>query len=170
MMDEKEAPKLEASLILDTVRETITAAAFCFMISIGENGLPNARLMQPYPPEADLTIWLGASSISRKVQELRKDPRTVLAYQYLEENAYVTMYGRVVLSTDLELRQRYWRESWIDFFPGGPESDDYMLIQFKPGRIEAMNFTRHIHPPPYGLAAAVLELDSGTGTWTIAEE
>jgi general stress protein 26 len=169
-MEGNKIPELEASLIIDAARETISAAAFCFLITIGQDGIPNARLMQPFSPDAELLVMLGASSNSRKVQELKNDSRAALAYQYLEENAYVTMHGRVMLISDLKLRQQYWRDSWLDFFPGGPESDDYLLIRFEPDRIEIMNFTRQIHPPPFGLAAAVIKRETTTGTWKIAEE
>jgi general stress protein 26 len=168
-MEEKEPIKLEASLILDAARETIRAAEFCFLITLGKDGKPNARLMQPFPPESELVIWFGVSSLSRKVQELRQDPLAVVAYQYNEENAYVSMRGHTKLIDDIKLRRQYWRESWLEFYPGGPESDEYMLVRFEPERVDVMNFSRHIHPPPFGLAAAKIERQAGAGDWTIVE-
>jgi general stress protein 26 len=168
-MEKKEPGKLEASLILEAAVETIKLSGFCFLITNGETGLPNARLMQPFPLEDGPLVWFGASALSRKVQDLKNDSRAVLAYQNLEENAYVTLTGNTELVDSLETRRQYWMENWFDFFPGGPESDDYILIRFQPERIEVMNFTRRIHPPPFGLAAAVIERSPGRQTWSIVE-
>jgi hypothetical protein len=37
------------------------------------------------------------------------------------------------------------------FFPDGPAGDDFVLIGIEPARIELMDFSLALHPPPYGL-------------------
>ncbi|HEX2729656.1 MAG TPA: hypothetical protein VHM16_07870, partial [Rubrobacteraceae bacterium] len=70
--------------------------------------------------------------------------------------------------SDPAQKRRYWREEWRVFYTGGPEGEDYALVRFVPDRVEMMNFTREVTPPPYGLRPAVLERVGGV--WTIAEE
>jgi general stress protein 26 len=167
-MESQETSAEKVNYILEAASEMMKSAGLCFLTTIGENGLPNIRLMQPFLPEADLTVWFGASAFSRKVREIRNDNRAVLAYQLAEENAYITLLGHTQVVDNLELRRRYWMEAWIDFYTGGPASDEYILIRFEPERIEIMNFKRQIHPEPFGLAPAVLDRKKNDKTWHLA--
>ena len=142
--------------LLDVTMTTIQAAEHCFLITLGQDGGPQARLMLPFPPEQNLTIWMGASPRSRKVRELRADPRATLGYDCAAEGAYVTLLGTASIEDDLALRRKYWRRRFVQFWPDGPEADDYVLIRFVPSRIELMNVAQEVVPEPYGLRAAVL--------------
>lgn len=150
---------------LDVTRATIEAAEFCFLITLGESGPPDARVMQPFGPEEDLIIWFGASVDSRKVREIERDPRATVGYEYGEEGAYVTLLGTAEIVGDLETRRRCWRESFEAFWPQGPDSDDYVVIRFTPQRIEVMNIERGVAPEPFGLVPLVL-VHSEKG-WTL---
>ena len=144
--------------LLDIARTTMQAAEFCFLITFAEKGVANARLMQPFDPEPDLAaVWLGVSPRSRKVREIERDEQTTLAYQYPQEGAYVTLLGTAAVEADLTLRQKYWRDSFEQFWPAGPAGDDYVLLKFAPARIELMNIARNVAPEPHGLRAVVLE-------------
>lgn len=146
---------LKAELLLETAKSSIKSAEYCFLITLGEQGEPNARLVQPFEPEEDLTIWVGTWSKSRKVQEIQKDNRVSLAFHDKEGTAYVTLLGLAQIERDTNKKRKYWREDWIGFLPQGPEGDDYVLVKFTPFRIELMSFSHGILPQPYGLRPAV---------------
>ncbi len=154
--------------LLEIARTTMQAAEFCFLISRSDSGYANARLMQPFDPEPDLTVWFGVSPRSRKVGEVERDERVTLAYQYPQDGAYVTLLGTAAVETDLKLRQKYWRDSFEQFWPDGPTGDDYVLVKFLPGRVELMNIARQAAPEPHGLRAVVLERKGGD--WLVVEE
>lgn len=124
---------------LEAVRTTIAASRYCFLVTLDEAGHPQARLMDPFPPEADVTVWLATSSVTRKVGQLRHDSRATLAYYDWERQGYVTLIGDARLVTDLEERRRRWKPEWQSFYPAGPEAPDYVLIRFIPFRIEVMS-------------------------------
>jgi general stress protein 26 len=124
--------------------------------------------MQPFPPEEDLTIWMGASPGSRKVREIERYWRVSLAYAYAEVGAYVTLLGTATVVTDLHQRRHYWRETFRPFWPEGPEDRDYALIRFEPERIEVMHLQRDVAPEPYGLRPAILVRQGDT--WLVEEE
>ena len=141
---------------LNIVTATLKAAEFCFLITAGENGQANARLMQPFDAETDLTIWMGLSPHSRKAREIKKNPHVTLAYQHVPEGAYVTLLGTATLVENPEKRQQYWRDSFFEFWPEGPTGDFYILLKFIPDKIEVMNMARQAAPQPYGLKAITL--------------
>jgi len=145
-----------AELLLETAKYSIKAAEYCFLITLGEKGEPNARLVQPFEPEEDMTIWIGTWSRSRKVQEIQKDRRVTLAFHDKEGTAYVTLLGTAQIESDINKKRKYWREEWIGFIPQGPDGDDYLLVKFMPFRIELMSFSRGVLPQPYGLKPAVV--------------
>jgi general stress protein 26 len=142
--------------LLNIVRETIASVPFCFLMTHNGNGQISARLMQPFPPEEDLTLYFGTSPQSRKAANIRANQRASVAFQNNQENAYVTLNGSARLIDNLAHRQRYWLAEWQPFFPDGPDGDDYVLIRFVPERIETLNFARGITPEPFGLHCASL--------------
>ncbi len=153
--------------ILDAVRETIIKAGVCFLITVDEKNEASARLMEPFPPEDDLTIWMGADAGSNKVEEIQHHQLVTLAYQYPHENAYVALMGQASISNNASLRRKYWREEFRMYWPEGPDGQDYTLIRVSPYKIEVMNFERNITPEPFGLTAAVLVKEGAE--WVVQE-
>lgn len=148
--------QLTIEQLLTIARDAILATQYCFLITLGESGQLNSRLMQPYEPGEDFTIYIGTSPKSRKVSEIQGNNHVTLSYHNPRENAFVTLIGTATLEGDIDLRKNYWREEWRIFFPGGADSDDYILIKFIPQRIEIMNLARNISLKPFGLRATVL--------------
>lgn len=158
-------PATESEQLLEVTRHILDAAEFCFLITRGKDSALNARLMQPFGPEDDFSVWFGASRGSRKVREIQRDNRVTVAYAYADEGAYATLLGEAVIETDLETRRLYWRDSFSAFWPDGPEGDDYVVIRFSASRIEVMAIDRGVAPEPFGLQPAVLERHGSD--WTV---
>jgi general stress protein 26 len=134
--------------LLKVVYETIIRTEFCFLITLDETGRPNARLMQPFISEYDLTIWFGADRNSRKIREIRNNNWIIVAFQDSNGPAYITLIGSANIEDSLEKRKKYWREDWLSFWPDGSESSDYMLIQFVPSQIELMHSMESVELKP----------------------
>lgn len=154
-MDDPLIPELVLRAGLDIAR----GAEFTFLITSGAGDVPSARLMQPFPPSDDFTVWLGTSPASRKAEELRVNPAATLAYQAADSTGYVSVRGVASLVTDAEARAAHWREDWQAFFPGGPTGDGYVLVQVVAHELEVVDFARGITPPPYGLKSATIVRD-----------
>ncbi len=148
--------QISAKQVLEAAKASIKSAEYCFLITLSASGEAQARLVQPFEPEQDLTIWFGTSPETRKVSEIQLDSRATVAVHDAKETAYVTLLGSAQVERDINKKRKYWREEWAAFTPGGPEGDDYVLIKFAPSRIELMNFARGILPKPYGLRPAIL--------------
>jgi general stress protein 26 len=147
---------MTADRILEVSRDTIDAAKFCFLITVNPAGHANARVMQAFGPEEDLTFWFGVGRTSRKVQEIERDPRVTLAFLHPPEGAYLSILGEATLERDPDLRRKHWRELFFEFWPDGPQGDDYALLRFVPSRIELMNIEKGVAPDPFGLRPAVI--------------
>ncbi len=131
---------------LEVARATMESVDYCMLITVSESVGANARAMQPFQPEEDLTIWFAASPRSRKVREIGVDDRVTVTYENDAQGAYVTLLGRAQIVNDLALRKRYWRRRFVNFWPDGPEGEDYLLIKFVPHRVELMSTEHEIMP------------------------
>ena len=138
-----------ADSYIQVARESMTEARHCFLITLDDLGQPQARLMDAFEPEADMTVWMATDANTRKVRQLRHDPRATLAYAIGGGNGYVTLVGRVRLVDDAEERGRRWKSGWEAFYPEGPTDSDYLLLKFTPSRIELMNVSSGIGAGPF---------------------
>ena len=122
-----------------TIACTIIDSAKCrTLITVDENGKPQARAMSPFPPEENMIIWLGTSVNSRKVKQIKNNPQVMVYYYYSEGLSYVSVAGTARLVDDPEKKAHYWKEGWTRFYPD-PEKD-YILIQVTPERMEICSF------------------------------
>lgn len=149
--------ELSAERVLEVARETMVGARYCFLVTLDSTGQPQARVMDPFEPEPDLAVWMGTNAGTRKVSQLREDRRAALAYYDSSRMSYVTLIGSVRLVDELEERRRRWKPGWEPFYSEGPESDDYILLEFVPSRIEVMSFTHGVGADPSGFAPAILD-------------
>lgn len=84
-------------------------ARLCCAPAIGENGHPQARIVDPTEPDANFTIWIGTNPLTRKVKEIQRDPRVTLLYFHAATSSYVTVLGRAEIVTDAGEKDRRWK-------------------------------------------------------------
>jgi general stress protein 26 len=157
------AAEVSSEDVLEAARAGMNRARHCFLITLDASGRPQARLMDPFEPEADLTVWMATHPATRKVGQLRNDSRATLAYFDAEGTGYVTLIGEGLLVDDPEERRRRWKPEWEPFYPDGPEGDDYLLIRFVPSRVEVMSLSDGIAADPQSWRPAIL--DRRDGVW-----
>jgi general stress protein 26 len=100
---------------------------------------PRVRTVSPVV-EDDTPIWVTTRSTSRKVKQLRENPKICLAFvEPPDGDKAVTIIGEAQIIPDLEKRRRLWKLAPFDLyehFPGGPDSDDFCLLKVTVKRIE----------------------------------
>ena len=115
------------------------AARYCTFVTIDEQGQPRARVVDPFPPEADMTVWMATKAATRKVAQLRKNPRATLLCFDGARKGYVTLLGRAAVVEDPAEKARRWKPEWKDFYDDGNRGADYLLIRLKPSRLEILS-------------------------------
>lgn len=66
--------------VIAAAKDVMQTARYSTLITIGDDGQPEARIVDPFVPEEDLTIWIGTNPLTRKVAQIRRDPRVTLLY------------------------------------------------------------------------------------------
>jgi general stress protein 26 len=114
------------------------ASGFAFLAT-GDGDQPRVRPVTPIV-EDDMSIWVATSAESRKVKQIKQNPKISLAFvQHPEGEKAATVIGEAEIVADMEQRKRIWELAPYDlsqYFPNGPESEDYCLLKISVGKIE----------------------------------
>ncbi len=132
--------------LINAAREIMTASGTCALITLDEEGRPRVRAMDPFIPENDLTVWFGTNPESRKVKQIKKDPRVTLYYLDSDASGYVMIHGMAQLVDDQKEKEKHWKNEWKDFYPDKP--DGYLLIKVTPEWMEVLSIRRGITGDP----------------------
>ena len=144
--------------ILKVARDVMQQARYCDLVTLGEDGQPQARVIDAFAPEADMTVWMATNPLSRKVAQIRKDPRVTLLYFTANAMAYVTVIGRAELVTDPREKARRWKDDWATLYKDKNRGDDYLLIKVTPRRLEVSAEGLGIHNDKTTWRPVVLDL------------
>ncbi len=121
---------------LKIAREIMISARFCTMVTTSE-GEAQARIVDPLEPDDRFSVYVATNPRSRKVSEMRTDPRVTMLYFDTKRLAYVTLVGRATRVEGVEKSWQYKKE-WDGFFDRSrPES--YTLFKIVPSRVEVVS-------------------------------
>lgn len=152
-------PQPTREAIIAAAQDIMTVAESCALVTIGADGAPQARMMNPFAPEPGLTVWMATNRDTRKVAELGADSRATLIYFDPSNPGYATLIGTVRLIDDPAEKRGRWKDEWSQYYPGGPEGKTYLLIEFVPARVEVVSVKHDIAADPLAWKAAVVEFD-----------
>jgi len=132
-----QAPTRDA--ILAASRTIVINAHFATLVTVAGTDAPDARIVDPFPPEKDFTIWFATNTASRKVAELRKDPRVTLLYFDAPNKGYVTVKGTATLVSDPKEKMARWKNEWTGMWKNKNFGDDYLLVRVIPDTLEVVS-------------------------------
>lgn len=139
--------------ILLVTKKIMKSQKYCFL-STFENGEIFSRVLQPFPPTDDFQVYFGTSPESKKVQQIKMNSRGSISYLDTKKGAAVSLAGHFEIIADLELRKKYFYQTWWAFFTEGPEGKDFITLSFRADRIDVWDATRGLTPEPFGLKSA----------------
>ncbi|CAJ63469.1 MULTISPECIES: pyridoxamine 5'-phosphate oxidase family protein [Frankia] len=154
---------------LAAARALLRSNAYGFLATLGSHGVaPHVRLVQHLAVTDDLVVWIGTSPRSRKVADIAANPdiQVIYAVEDRAAFAYLSVAATVSVVDDERERAAKWEDGLAAFFPAGPLGDDFVLLRLDPLRLELMDFTRRLHPDPFGLLPVVVERHAGVWTPT----
>ncbi|HLH05754.1 MAG TPA: pyridoxamine 5'-phosphate oxidase family protein [Terriglobales bacterium] len=137
---EKPAAPLSRADLISAAREIMTAQQYCALITLGEDGRPVVRTMNPFPPDDNMIVWFATSTSTRKAQQIRRDPRVTLYYaDHAKATGFVALSGTAVLVDDQAEIKKHWRAYWDSAFP---DKTKLVLIKVMPERMDVLNYKR----------------------------
>ena len=132
-----QSDKFSREQLITAAREIMNTTRYCALITIDAHGRTNARTMDAFAPDENMIVWFGTNPLSRKVAEIRRNPRVTLYYFDRENQAYVTLRGIARLVSDPQEKLRHWKDDWKAFYPDREKG--YLLIEVRPSKLEVVN-------------------------------
>ncbi len=142
LAQEEQIAAPERDTLIAVAREQMANIRYCALITVDNSGHPQARIMDPFPPEDGMVVWLGTNPKSRKVREIRNDPRVTLFYADPEGGSYITITGTARLVDHPEAKAGRWKEGWESFYPD--RENDYILIKVTPISLDVLSIKHGI--------------------------
>lgn len=128
--------------VIKAARELIISAGTCALITIGEQGYPQARVMDAFLPEEDFTVWFGTNPNTRKVEQIKNNSQVTVFYTDPEAAGYVALHGTATLINDKSEKEKRWKEAWSAYYPN--RDDAYVLIKVSPEWMEVVSYAHGI--------------------------
>jgi len=147
--DEPKAPPKapDRATVIAAAREIMAAQTYCALVTLDQDGRPAIRTMNPFPPEEDMTVYVATNTRSRKVEQIRKDPRVALYYSdHKNAIGFVQISGHAELVTDTAEIQKRKRAYWDQAFDPGLKN--LVLIKVVPERIDVLNYKAGLNNDP----------------------
>ena len=144
--------------VLKIARAIIEAVRYCAVITVDGSGRPQARELDAFRPDERMVIWFATNPKSRKVAEIRKDPRVTLYYADVKApgQGYVTVLGHARIVTDPAEKKTHWKKGFEVFWPD--RSEGYLLVEVTPDRIEVMSPEHGINGDPVTWTPFIIDM------------
>jgi len=144
--------------VLAAAKDIMTTVRYCAFITIGPDGQPQARVVDAVAPDSGFIVWVGTNRVTRKVADIKKDPRVTLLYFNEAGSEYVTVVGKATIDQDTAHRAAHWKSSWGMMVKDGYRGSDFVLIHVQPSRLEVSSVKRGIFNDPVTWKPAIVDL------------
>lgn len=117
----------------EDAKRLLKSGSTVFLVTVGEDGQPDARAMATVQNEGLKTIWMLTGKSSDKHRELSRNPRCLIYATDLEDTqSYLELrlWGEMELLDDAASRAQAWREDYLHYFPGGKDDPELCVLKF----------------------------------------
>ena len=82
----------------------------------------------------DFLVYIATSTSSNKARQIRANPAVSIYYCRPSEFHGVLLEGQAEVTDDPEVRRALFQPAWRQFWTGGPEDPDYIVLRIRPRR------------------------------------
>jgi len=138
--------ELNRDSLIFAAHEIIKETTYCALVTIDSTGQPQTRTMNPFPPNNELITWFATSRTSRKVREIKSNPKVCVYYaNHVSAKGYVSIAGIAEVIDDKELLVKMKRDYWN----GIPDwQNKFVLIKITPKTMEVINYKHGLNNDP----------------------
>ncbi|MEQ1923114.1 MAG: pyridoxamine 5'-phosphate oxidase family protein [Pyrinomonadaceae bacterium] len=152
--------------LLESARSLMIADKYAALITVDDDGIPRARTVVTQlgtldltRPDKGLTVWILTRRSTRKIEQIKKNPKVTLYYNDDAKESYVTLMGTATIYTDPnnpEAKKFYTDEQAKYFWPDLKK--DFAMISVKPMWMEVLIWpTIKNHPDNWRPQAVVFK-------------
>ena len=124
--------------VIMAAHEIMSETTYCGLVTVDSLGQPQIRTMNPFPVKEDLVIWFATARTSRKVREIKNNPKVCVYFaDHINAKGYININGTATVIDDKELLVKMKRDYW-NGIPGW--QDIFVLIRIDPESLEIINY------------------------------
>ena len=138
--------------------DVMKAARYCTLITVDEDGQPQARIVDPLIADSEGAIWIATNPLTRKVKEIEKNPRVALMFFNAAANEYVTVRATAKVVTDPSRKAAHWKPEWNAFYKDQSRGPDFMLFELTPTRFEVSSARHQMNNDPKTWRPVILDV------------
>jgi general stress protein 26 len=132
--------------MLIAAREIIKETNYCALITIDSTGQPQVRTMNPFPANVELVTWFATSRTSRKVREIKNNPKVCVYYaDHISAKGYVSITGTAEVIDNKDLLIKMKRDYWENI-PNW--QNNFVLLKIVPKTLEVINYKHGLNNDP----------------------
>lgn len=136
--------------------ELIHESHYCALVTVDSDGQPQIRTMNPFPMQDEIVIWFATARDSRKVKEIRNNPRVNVYWSdHTNAKGYVNITGTAEVIDDKELLMKMKRDYWEGIKDW---KEIFVLIKVVPKTLEVINYKHNLHNEAVTFRAPVVKL------------
>ncbi|MCX7598757.1 MAG: pyridoxamine 5'-phosphate oxidase family protein [Armatimonadetes bacterium] len=134
--------------IIAMARRVVSEGKPFVLATVDADGGPRMRWMGGLVLEDPLTIYMACGASSRKMDQIRGNPRGQLMFQTEGFREVVTLYGTCHIVDDAKVKEKLWAEMPVlENYFAGADDPNFGVIRFETQRVEIMIADRHDEPP-----------------------
>ncbi|MBM3501699.1 MAG: hypothetical protein FJX74_23850 [Armatimonadetes bacterium] len=128
---------MDRSEALVAAHASIKDAPISILITHGLDGYPAARPMGTLLVEDDLTVYYATLSTMDKCAQIAAEPKAAVYWPNLGEGgfAWVMVKGEAEVTQAPEVLDRFWKDEFVRYFPGGRTDPTYAIIRLRPASL-----------------------------------
>lgn len=132
--------------VIVAAREIIMETTYCALVTIDSTGQPQIRTMNPFPLNEEFITWFATSRTSRKVAEIKNNPRVSVYYaNHISAKGYVSITGTAEVIDNKELLMKMKRAYW----EGIPDWQNmFVLLKITPVTMDVINYRHGLNNDP----------------------
>jgi general stress protein 26 len=148
----------QTAVNIDTIKvaahEIMKETNYCALTTIDSTGQPQIRTMNPFPANDEFITWFATSRSSRKVKEIRNNPKVCVYYaDHVSAKGYVSITGTATVIDDKELLVKMKRDYW-NGIPNWQEN--FVLIKIIPKTMSVINYKHNLNNDPKTFGAPTI--------------
>lgn len=121
---------MDPSSVISESLALVERSPIAMLGSVDANGFPNIKAMLNMEHEGLKTIWFSTNTASRRVGQLRLNPKACVYYVDQEQFKGLMLVGTIEILQDATSRQRLWRPGFEKYYPLGVDDPDYSVLRF----------------------------------------
>ena len=115
-----------------------------YVASIDCEGYPNIKCIFHRDHDGLSTFYLSSNLSSLRVKQFTDNPKSCLYFCKEEKIQALMLKGVMEVCTDLENRERIWKDTDAMYYPEGVNDPDYCVLRFRATEGKYWNYGKRI--------------------------